>query len=208
MSWTELEPIAKTVPRVKASISVLADGRVKLGMSFSDSFFRDLVGSGEMAGKVLLRKNAAGKFEVRPLEKGGARIMDVPAAAPLPQFDCETERCEVETCNEAQAIVVLPLETWGKAPASSDTAHKSATPSGNGVTRPASAAPSPPPSPISGGKKIDAVAYLTGKGLKVSRRGDAFVIAGQVESRASTLTIINRYRRAAELPLIGLAEFE
>jgi hypothetical protein len=71
--------------------------------------------------------------------------------------------------------------------------------------------PLPPPMPSRAetppdDRNFDAVAYLSNKGVKLSRIAGGFMEAGQKRSKADILTTVNRYRRAAELPDLLLAD--
>jgi hypothetical protein len=211
MQWTDVEPIAKIVPRAQASVYVNADGLPRVRLSFSETFLKELghpkaanvqVGADGSAAKLRLVFTKDGKFPITEIGKGGGRVDRIPATAPIPDGAREIESCDVEAKSTKEAILVLPTAAWEKqvAPPSRQVVRaEPPKPVTNGESR------KHPDIPLIGGK-FDPVAYLSNKGVKLSRVADGFMEAGQKRSKADILTTVNRYRRAAELPDLLLAD--
>lgn len=203
MSWIDVEPIVRTVPNAKASLIINADGIARINISFSDPFYRSMgeptkchvqAGTGDKLGMVRIVPGK-GKFEINALGKGGGR-MQIRAPDGIAPRVRESETCPSVDKDGADAYVItLPIAAWASqvAAPSADRPLPRKDPSA-APQRPASTDP------------IDAVAYLTSKGLKITRLATPgkFTVAGQQQTKADVLTQINRYRRNSELPVVGL----
>jgi hypothetical protein len=215
MQWTDLEPITKIVPRAQAAVYVNADGKPRVRLTLSEAFLNDIkhaeaanvqAGSDGTVAKIRLVFCTDGKFKITDLGRGGSRISNIPAVAPVPDGAREVEPCEVESCSTKDAIIILPLAAWAKQLSPSRPVVRTEVvraeplkPVTNGESR------KHPDIPLSGGN-FDAVAYLSNMGVKLSRIAGGFMEAGQKRSKADILTTVNRYRRAAELPDLLLAD--
>lgn len=215
MSWTPLDPIVRTVPNAKASITVTSLGP-KLTISFSEPFFREVGaplkcdvqgGAGENAGKVRLAFSKTGKFTIVEFGKGGARVA-APVFSGIPDGAREAEPCRIDAHDKTQAIIALPLAAWQAqlnrpAPVAAVPPKQTAPAAANG----SSAQHSGPASKLI--KRLNIKNYLEGRGHSVARRNDGqFVIDGQVVSRAKAVAIANEHRSKASLPMLGLEEVE
>jgi len=204
MSWTELNPIVRTAPRVRASVQVTKQG-AKLTLTLSDTFLKEVgepgkcdvqAGSGENAGKLRISFNKAGKFTIIELKHCGR--LTVPAFDGIPESEREPEACKVEASSKADAIISLPIAAWEKQ---------------SGYQQPAKPVERKPdaPQPSQNGhdangskKKLDICAYLQGKGHKAAKRSDgAYSIDGNATSKARAVLIINEYRARAQLAPIA-----
>lgn len=204
MSWTELEPIIRTVPRAKASIQVTKAG-TKLTISFSETFYGEvgkpvradvLGGAGENAGKVLLRFGAKGKFTITELGKGGARLA-ASIFAGIPTTAREGDACIVETHSKSEAVIALPLAAWQAQTLVPEVPSSHA----------AAAKPAPSPAPSNG--TFDVEVYLKKKGHKITRLSSAlFVVDGVREPIARILTAVNGYRAKEGLRALLVGEIE
>lgn len=210
MPFEELTPIVKTSPRCKAGVTIIKDGTAKLKLSFSEPYFRELgapekidcfAGTGEDLGKVLIKPHKAGKFEVREMNKGGGVVvMRLPAG--IEAVDREPIPCEVGEKTNAGVVVVLPLKAWKEidAVATRIAERNSAaadvrrnSPHGNGST----------PTRTTGSldSKIDVVSYFKNKKHACERlTANSWRLDGDMATRNEMFTILNRHRRAAELP--------
>jgi hypothetical protein len=136
MSWTSLEPIAKVVPRVKASIGMTKGGSFRLYLIFSMVFIGELKkpalvvgqagkltdtdlehaeilgGHGENRGKILVRFTPDGKFVPTLFPKGGLRYT-CPLFEGVPndrEFD--GTQCDFARTKPNELVIVLPLDQW------------------------------------------------------------------------------------------------
>jgi len=217
MSWEELSPIVKTTPRCKALINIIKGDIAQLKLSFSETFFVELgepktldafAGTGDNLGRVMLKKNPKGKFELRGYDKGGAGIV-MPLPAGIERLERESTPCEVETAlpdgsklMPDQVIIVLPVKIWdeldGKVARQAARNSASAAP----VLKVAGAA-------IPKTAKLDVVNYFRTKNQTCERlQGDAFRLNGERETRKGMMVIINNHRRRADLEPIGEFDFE
>lgn len=203
--WADMEPVVRIVPRAKASISILKGGIAKVTLSFSETFYKEIGepkvcdvqgGTGENAGKVRLVFRKEGKFSINELGKGGARVT-LPLPEGAPNRDRDSEACEVISKSKADAIIALPLKAWTDQVAPKMVGAIIPKANGNG------AAPG-----VTATQKFNVVEYLIGKGMKVTRDGDGYRVGREFESKASIVTIANRYRRAEGLPTLGVADAE
>jgi hypothetical protein len=208
MSWVDLEPIVKHVPLAQAYIHVNADGLARVHLFLSEAFLNGAgkptaanVQLGEFDGLVKMRLvfTNEGRFKIHSLGRGGSRINNIPAKAPVPDGARETEPCVVESYDKESAIITLPLKAWAAQLIPTVTIPPAATK----ITA------SPPPAATLTGPegKLNAVEYLRRHGTNLIRVGDAFKEGNETHSKASVLTMINRCRRAAMLPDIRMVDF-
>ena len=199
MPWDELTPIAKISPRCKALINIIKGDVAQLKISFAAHFTEELkhpkradvlAGSGEHTGQLLVKLNDKdGKFEFREFAKGGVGLV-----MPLPNGIVKKER-EAEPCvtevSAAGIVVKLPVDIWAAIDARVDAENK----------RQAASPPRPAAAPARQVETLDVVRYLGLKNIKVERlKDDCFRVAGERMTRNELFTIINRHRRAGDLP--------
>lgn len=202
MSWAELQPIIRSAPRAKASISVTKAG-AKLSLTLSETFFKELgepktadvfAGSGETAGRVLLRFGPKKKFAVTVFGKGGARIQ-MPIFPGIPDGARSGEACVIESTSRDETVIALPLASWA-----AQVKQAPIVPRKEPVPDP------PAPSPNG---KFDAEAYLKKKGHKITRLSSAlFMIDGAREPIAKVLAFVNSYRQREQLRPLAVGEIE
>jgi hypothetical protein len=203
MEWDELDPIVKTVPWCKAWVTVNNDGLPRLNLSLSEATLND-VGRADKAnvqvvvkdGKALVRIvfGPTGKFTVKALELGGARIHNIPPKDPIPDGARDLEPCEVEKKEKGELILILPLDAW-QAQLNRPVVLKPAPP------------PPPPPPPKQG--PIEAVVYLRAKGVKCSKlAGDWWMLEGNRVPRMEVLARVNEHRRNADLKPLSIDQIE
>lgn len=210
MEWEDLEPIVKTVPWCKASISVNIDGKPRLCLNLSEPAMQDCghpkkanVQVGNKDGKTMVRMVWApdGKFDVRNLELGGGRIHAIPVKAPVPDGARDLEPCELVSKDKKEAIFVLPLDAWQaqlNQPVVRSTAKLAETPA-----KPAAVAPPRP------AQSIDAATYLRAKGIQISKMaGDWWMLQGHKVPRMEVLARVNEFRKDALLPALAIDQIE
>lgn len=205
MSWTELQPIVRTAPRVKAWIRITSAG-AQLGITLSDSFHKELgkpkvcdvsAGSGENAGMLRVVFGKTGRFQVVEM-KHMARIT-LPPFEGLPDGARESEACAIQNTASAQGsalIVSLPLDAWAKQ-----------------VAKPAAAEPPKQPAQAAkvngnGSRRLDMADYLSRKGLRTTRTGTGWVVDGEKHTFAQVLALVNSKRRIESLPALNGEQVE
>lgn len=213
--WEDMEPLVKVVPRVMASVYINKDRKVRLRVTLSETI-RNLTKraercnvqfAGNMQGEARLRIifDKDGKFTVKDLGLGGARISHIPAKAPIPEGNFESLPCEVETENEKELIVKLPVEGWKKS-----VSHERQAPGRKPEAT--QALPMPPqllealaPVPFKMGK-VNLGEYLEAKKHKIVRSKDNITlwVDGERKTLSDALVIANGYRERAELPKLRL----
>lgn len=211
MEWDDLDPVVKTVPWAKATISVNADGRPRMSLTFSEPFLKDCghpkkanVQTGVKDGKAMVRLVWApdGKFDVREMEKGGGRIHSITVKDPIPDGARDLEPCELVSKSKEEAIFILPLEAWEKQ-------------LNQPAPRPApSKAPEPPKAVAqhvqkATTSKINAAEYLKAKGVRCAKlAGDWWMLDNEKVPRLDVLARVNELRRKADLPALGIDNIE
>lgn len=203
MSWTELQPIVRTSPRVKAWIRIVSAG-AQLGLTLSETYHKELgkpktcdvsAGAGDNAGKLRIVFGKTGRFPITEM-KHMARII-LPPFAGLPDGARESEPCTIEaqaSTQVAAVIVTLPIAAWERQVAKPAAV---ATP-----TKPAAA-----PSTNGHAGKVDLEAYLKKKGKKVTRLSSSqFVIDGERQTIGQALIMANDYRKRESLRPLTLEE--
>lgn len=122
MSWTEAEVIVRVAPRATASIAVLKGGIVKLTLSLSETFMKELgdpkkadvqFGTAENLGKLRLVPSKTGKFELKPIGVHAFRIL-IACPKEIGDGAREGEPCTVDERTDKHAILSLPLAAWLK----------------------------------------------------------------------------------------------
>lgn len=202
--WEDVEPIVKFVPFAKAWIKVNADGKVRVNISLSEAMLNDCgrplkanIQVGVKDGHPMVRMVWApdGKFTVKAMELGGARISNIPRIDPVPDGAREAEACDVIKKDKTEAIFVLPVAEWQK-----QVAQKPPTVA-------STKAPVPPISKSA--SKLVAADYLKSKGVRCSRlAGDWWMIDGVRVPRIDALARVNEFRRNAGLASLGLDDIE
>lgn len=105
MEWDEVQPIVKIVPWARASISVTKDEKVRLHISLSELLLKECgtpkaanVQVGVKDGVAMVRMVWAddGKFPLKELDLGGARVRDIPVKPPIPDGAREVEACVMQ----------------------------------------------------------------------------------------------------------------
>lgn len=209
MEWDDLEPVVKTVPWAKASITVNADGKPRMQLTFSEPFLQDCghpkkanVQTGVKDGKALVRLVWApdGKFEIKEMEKGGGRIHAIPVKEPIPDGARDLEPCELVSKGKDEAIFVLPLEAWEK------QLNQPAPQPVRKAEPPKSIAQDVPKAHAS---KINAAEYLKAKGVRCAKlAGDWWMLDNEKVPRLDVLARVNELRRRADLPALGIDNIE
>jgi hypothetical protein len=216
MSWTVLDPVVKFAPRVKASIhKPKAKSSPYLWIMFTDFFLKEfpyhnhanvMSGAGELVGHIRVEFDPKGKFETKPFEKGGARLV-LPMFQGLPQAAKKATACEIVKKDSTSVVFRLPLNDWEAPP---PRALQPAIPTKGGQnTGPSQVVERPPASMNGNGSKliVDAALYLRGKGLKCQRlAGDWYQVDGVKTPKVEVLRMVNKYRTAQELPSLSIEQ--
>lgn len=222
MSWEDATPVVpKIVHNCRASVSILADGRSKIMLSFSDPFYREMgeprtliiqCGAADKLGLVRLVPDPHGKFVVNEMEKGGARVyLSLPPT--MPKRERDVESCEVidrpvlpppSSDTEKAAlplgaawVIKLPMDAWA-----AQSVPKPVVP-----TKPKEDAPAP--GAHTSTRRLNAADYLKKNGIGCNRlAGDWWQIQGVKVTRLEVLSRVNEIRRRADLPMLGLEDIE
>jgi len=211
MSWETLSPIVRIAPRMQVALFRLKDGIPRLRLTFSETFMKELgnpkaadvmAGSGENAGKVLVRLNPKGAFEFQTIGEHCFRLV-VPGPTDAPPGDRAAMPCAFER-KDKDIIVTLPMDDLR---AAAPVANKR----GGGRTEaPRVAAQALTPRAQDARERIDAIKYLTSKGEKIGRivGSTDFMLKGVRTPKTAIINLINRYRDNADLPPVMASEVE
>lgn len=219
MSWNKLAPIAKTTGRPMASASIVHHKTLPprialiLAASLKDEFGAPTkadvsAGTGDDLGSLLIEFSDTGAFDIGNFVHGGSRIY-LPVPEGVPDAVTINAPCRLgakvlpsannkpttpgEPSDAAPSIIIhLPLQSWAE-----DVAARSRVASRPAATPP----PATPEHPkVGNGEPLDVVAYLTGKGRKVSRLADnRFALDGETVLIGEVLGQVNACRKAAGL---------
>lgn len=207
MEWEDLDAVVKTVPWAKAKITVNADSKVRMHITLSEPMFKDCgnpkrcdVQTGSKDGKTMVRLafKATGKFEVKEMELGGARIGPISIKPPIPDGARDAESCELISKSKDEAVLALPLEDWAKQLDGPKPANLAPLKVAASVPRAEVATP-----------KLDSAAYLKTKGLKCSKlAGNWWMLEGERVPGIDVLFRVNGFRRANGLPSLTVDQIE
>lgn len=225
MSWTVLEPVSVPLRRAEVSLSVQprkyggAVLHINIRKPLHEALGRPervrvLAGDGDHSGLLRLEFSADGPFRVvRGTGGGGGRVC-IPRLKDMPDEMRPGAECVLVERDLGGGAVVLrvPAELLGpRASASSSVAAPAPVP------RPAPPAPAarlevpvepklaPAPTSRTDDDRIDAVAYLKGKGHDCHRLADGrFTLKGEPATINKLLMVINAHRKHADLPPLPL----
>lgn len=211
--WEDVAPSVKTTPWVQAAVYVNKDGIPRIRLFLSEVMLNASgrpkaakVQTGMHEGKPALRIvwDPKGPFVLKDMGRGGSRISNIPCKEPLPQSDRISESCEMVSKDAKEAILFVPIGPWELQKSKPFIAPRPA-PIPTAIA-PAARAPQSAP-----GKShpLDAVAYLKTKGKSVARMaGDWYQLDGVRVPKLTVLSEVNRFRKAADLPALGLENIE
>lgn len=190
-AWKILPTFSKTSgrPMVSASLKQGKDGTVKLSL-FLSVFIADALGNpdtvtlqvGEGEAYTDMRITANGEHK---LGKGpaGSRRITAPSYDGLPSCTTGNLPCRLITDKAGEVIIQLPVAEWWRTAA----------------TRPAPVI-TPKASPSPAGGKVDVIAFLETKGIKVQRLAEGrFLYDGNRVGMPEILGVVNAWRRKANL---------
>lgn len=203
MQWEDVSPVIKAVSWATASMYINSDGKPRIRVSFSEAMMNACGHPTAANVQTAIRGDdclvrfvwaADGRFPIKGLERGGARISAIPAKIPpCPGKACAGEPCEVEAKSPTEAILILPIKAWAE----------------QGRTPPRIVTPPAAPRVAAATGKVDGVNYLRGKGVKISRMaGDYYNVNGDKTPKVEVCKLINQHRKGAELPPIGVDNFD
>lgn len=227
MSWTPLDPPARTRAKasVSASVFLRRDGcarlRLVVGQGLHEEFgkpvaARLLAGGGDHAGQLRVEFAAEGPFKFSRYANGGGCFL-APGFNGVPAKAAANAACEVVERDLAKGVLVvaLPMAAWG-APSTRKTdgptdlpAPKAAAPApAPKAALKAAAQPTPAPAPAAEtAKPLDPVEYLSAKGHQVWRlAGGRFGLDGETVMPPVILEAVNKHRAKAELPPLTLKD--
>lgn len=204
MSWTKLAPIAKSTgrPMASAAIVVNKDGVPKISLVLADSLHSEFgrrtkvdIAAGDAGspheGQLLVEFAKAGAFDIKLFGKGGGRVF-VPAPEWLPAHPAANLPCTLGERTADSVVVKLPLDEWRRTIAA--RAPKAIAVGAGGADQPGG------PTKAGNGQPVDAVEYLAGKGVKISRLASSrFAVDGETKTMGEVLNLVNRHRKAADL---------
>jgi len=209
MSWTPLQPIAKSTgrPMVSAAVGVLKDGSAKItvylsGMMHDECGAREtcnaLAGAAETAGQIKLDFLVKdGAFTLGKFANGGRRLT-LPAFDGVPVRPTTTHPCRVVEKVKDSIVIALPLNAWAAEIASRDKAPAGA---------PAPKAPALAVAKTTADGPLDLVSYFNARGHTVHRlAGDRLSIDGEVYAKPAALARVNTLRAKAGLPALALMD--
>jgi hypothetical protein len=206
-------PATKGNVGISAAVVVNKSGPSKVRLTFTQTLigkmgggYRCDVSASDVAGDLRLMVEFAkgGAFEAKPFGLKRGAFLFVPLLEEIPEKATPALACEILQMEDRQLIFRLPVEGWAiaapKPPRASPTsaaAHVKAP-----AHPPAPAAP-PPAAKHDPDGKLDVVEYLSGKGVKISRiAGNRISVDGEVMPFDRVLSMVNRKRVAAELPIL------
>ena len=205
MSWETLVPTLTRKLRVPvtAAARMLKDGTITVTFNFSAALQDELkapkkvavqVGRDNDAGRIRFVFGPSGDYGIAPATpKGGMRLTLGPFAGGATR-KAAAASCRIVTLDKAGQVLVVELpEGWSK----------------KGADEPARAATAPfiETKGFNPTRPLDAVAYLTGKGHKISRLAQGrFALDGETVTKGWVLKLVNDSRKSADLdPLVAEA---
>jgi len=120
MGWIDLSPIqVKVAPRLKAGMSIKADGTAFITIGISDTLRKQYnlnrchVQIDALAGKMRFStfNHPEALFVVKDLKLGGGQIT-VPYVTGLPLVNAKAFACEMEKADQHEIIFCLPKDHW------------------------------------------------------------------------------------------------
>lgn len=210
MSFKEITPYIKIVSQITATPRRLRNGDLILWFSFAETLLKSYgkpkrfnIEVDDETNQVRCTVDINGKFLLKELSKGGGRVQ-------LEAFGCvrdglESDACKLIDRTDQYFIFELPA-TWSKVKSSIPVRNVNRA----DPPKDLSTAPQPDGRELNTRiDKLDAIAYLRSKGVKISKLAQDWWQLGneRVPSRR-ILEEVNKWRLRAELPPLSIDQLQ